>query len=207
MVTRVCQSCQQSYQTNPAVRLKYCSIQCAGKAKVRGEFANCAHCGTSFWRFASKPNQTLCSKSCATSVRNLGPSNPSYSRDITGERNPMYGRGKVGPDNPMYGRRKEQAPRWLGGVKIRKDGYILAVAPDDHPYPADSHKGSGLKYVLQHRLVMEQHLGRYLEPGEVVHHIDENPSNNDISNLRLFASQAEHMRIGHGRESATDGPD
>ncbi len=117
----------------------------------------------------------------------------------------MYGKGFKGADNPMYGRRKQLAPTWKGGVKIRKDGYVLAVAPDDHPYPADLHGPSGLKYVLQHRLVMEQHLGRYLEPSEVVHHIDENPSNNDISNLQLFGSQSEHIRVGHGSKAGVAG--
>ena len=35
--------------------------------------------------------------------------------------------------------------------------------------------------IHQHRLVMEKHIGRYLTKDEVVHHIDENPKNNDIS--------------------------
>ena len=33
-----------------------------------------------------------------------------------------------------------------------------------------------------------------LKPGHVVHHIDRNDLNNDISNLAVFASQADHMR-------------
>lgn len=108
----------------------------------------------------------------------------------------MYGKGLKGADNPSYGKRGEQSSRWKGGRKVRKDGYTLVVAPPDHPYPADAYHGS-IKYILEHRLVMEQHLGRYLEPTEVVHHIDGNPRNNDISNLRLYASQAEHMKNEH----------
>jgi hypothetical protein len=103
-----------------------------------------------------------------------------------------------GAENPMFGRRKEECPRWNGGIKTRTDGYILAVAPDNHPYPSDI-TSSGTKYVLLHRLIMEARLGRFLEPGEVVHHRDGDPSNNDPSNLELFASQADHIRIGHGR--------
>lgn len=109
----------------------------------------------------------------------------------------MYGRGLAGKANPMYGKRKELAPRWNGGRKVRKDGYVLVVAPDNHPLVADSSHGSGLKYILEHRYVMEKHLGRYLEHGEVVHHIDGNPSNNAIENLRLFSHQGSHMHLGH----------
>jgi hypothetical protein len=44
---------------------------------------------------------------------------------------------------------------------------------------------------------MEAALGRYLRPEEVVHHIDGNPSNNRLDNLRLFASQSDHIREAH----------
>ncbi len=105
----------------------------------------------------------------------------------------MFGVNRSGPLNPNYGKRKAASHKWKGGRKIRKDGYVLVVAPDNHPYPSDIHKASGLKYILEHRLVAEQKLGRYLLPTEVVHHIDENPSNNSPENLRVFASQTEHV--------------
>ena len=108
----------------------------------------------------------------------------------------MYGRGKSGSDNPMFGKIKDKAPRWTGGRKKRKDGYVMIVAPDNHPYPSYI-KSSGTKYILEHRHVMEQYLGRFLDPSEVVHHIDGDPSNNAIHNLQLFSSQAEHIINGH----------
>lgn len=197
MIERICTYCQKPYQTYPAFRLKYCSSACTGADRKRGVFVPCAQCGKDFYKRPSQPAATFCSKSCKTTASNLTAANPSYSRDISGERNPMYGKGMNGADNPMYGRRKELAPQWKGGRKVRKDGYVLVVAPDDHPYPADQHKASGLKYVLEHRLIMERHLGRYLQPGEVVHHRDINPNNNDLSNLQLFACQADHISIGH----------
>jgi len=134
-------------------------------------------------------------------ARNLTDANPSYKRDISGDKNPMFGKGLKGVDNPMFGKRKELSVNWKGGRKVRQDGYVLIVAPDDHPHPADSFRASGLKYILEHRYVMEQHIGRYLSPAEVVHHIDGNPRNNNIENLRLYASQAEHIRQEHGRKS------
>lgn len=48
--------------------------------------------------------------------------------------------------------------------------------------------------VSMSHIVMERHLGRYLLPEEVVHHIDGDPYNNEISNLVLFPSAKEHMR-------------
>lgn len=47
---------------------------------------------------------------------------------------------------------------------------------------------------LQHRWVMQQHLGRPLEDGEVVHHIDGDKTNNNIDNLELHTTHSEHMK-------------
>lgn len=52
----------------------------------------------------------------------------------------------------------------------------------------------------EHRVVAERVLGRPLQPGEVVHHEDENKRNNDPANLIVFVNQAEHARhhkLGH----------
>lgn len=84
--------------------------------------------------------------------------------------------------------RPERNHFWNGGRTVDKAGYILVKAPG---HPHKNYQG----YVREHRLVMEQKLGRYLEPGEVVDHIDGDTSNNDPSNLRLFASNAEHLRV------------
>lgn len=77
-------------------------------------------------------------------------------------------------------------PRWKGGVKIKTSGYIL-IQNTDHPH----HNKQG--YVPEHRLVMEKHLGRYLHPKEVVHHINEIISDNRLENLQLFKNNGEHM--------------
>ena len=41
------------------------------------------------------------------------------------------------------------------------------------------------------RLLMEEHLGRPLDRSEVVHHIDKDPLNNEISNLKVM-TRGEH---------------
>ncbi len=84
----------------------------------------------------------------------------------------------------------EKNPRWKGRVK-RSSGYY-AIRKTDHPFA--SRDG----YVMEHRLVMEEHLGRYLTPEEDVHHINGIKTDNRIENLELL-SKSEHARL-HGLE-------
>jgi len=69
---------------------------------------------------------------------------------------------------------------WRGGRTITKAGYVMIWAPD---HPTCQHKTK--KYVLEHRLVMEEMLGRLMLPSETVHHKDGNRQNNDPANLEL----------------------
>jgi len=64
--------------------------------------------------------------------------------------------------------------------------YKWVKAPAEHPYATKK----GL--IQQHRLVAETMVDRYLKPEEVVHHIDGNTLNNDVSNLMIFATAKEH---------------
>jgi len=88
-------------------------------------------------------------------------------------------------------RKGKKHPQWKGGRKKRKNGYHEIYCPS-HPYAHD-------KYVCEHRLIMEQHLGRYLKPEEVVHHINGDIHDNRIENLELFPSNKEHMEF-HTKE-------
>lgn len=46
----------------------------------------------------------------------------------------------------------------------------------------------------EHQIIMEKHIGRKLKKDEVVHHIDGNKRNNEISNL-LLTTRSEHAKI------------
>ena len=91
-------------------------------------------------------------------------------------------RSKHGRGSPM-----EKNYFWKGGRAVDTDGYILVKSPD-HPYATKA------GYVREHRLIMEEKLGRYLLPVEVVHHKDQNHNNNAPDNLQVFQTNGAHLR-------------
>lgn len=94
-------------------------------------------------------------------------------------------------DAPRLGpgaRRGEANPSWRGGRHVDLDGYVTVPTPEGHP------GARRIGRILEHRLVMERALGRPLEPTEVVDHIDGLTLHNAPSNLRVFASNGDHLR-------------
>lgn len=95
-------------------------------------------------------------------------------------------------------RAAEGHPNWKGGRRLDQKGYVEVYVP---LHPA-AKKPTG--YVYEHRLVMEVVLGRYLRPREVPDHRDNHPLHNWPDNLRLFATNAAHLKATlSGREKAS----
>ena len=84
--------------------------------------------------------------------------------------------GKASPLRP----RGAKCWNWKGGRQKKSEGYILVKAPN-HPFTC-KYKG----YVLEHRLVMEKKIKRYLNPWEIIHHINGVRDDNRIENLQLL---------------------
>jgi hypothetical protein len=83
-------------------------------------------------------------------------------------------------------RRGENCQNWKGGVTRDAEGYLRKQAPQ-HP------RAHGNGYVLLHRLILEEKLGRYLLPDEVAHHIDFDKTNNRPDNLMPMKA-SEHIQ-------------
>lgn len=78
---------------------------------------------------------------------------------------------------------------YVCGRSIDQDGYASVICPPEYREMATKNGR-----VLEHRLVKAREIGRNLHPLEVVDHIDGIRLHNSPSNLRLFASNAEHLR-------------
>jgi len=65
------------------------------------------------------------------------------------------------------------------GDKTRKTSHIVLLKKPGHP------NANPRGYILEHRFVMAEKLGRPLRTEEIVHHKDGNPMNNALDNLEV----------------------
>lgn len=109
-------------------------------------------------------------------------------------------KGKIGSLSPGFGKKasiearakmresqQRRANETRYGRKLHSQGYVLVYDPSN---PSSDRSG----YVLEHRLVMERHLGRYLKSDEIVHHLNENKADNRLENLELV-TRVTHAKI------------
>ncbi|MHA1402004.1 MAG: HNH endonuclease, partial [Candidatus Heimdallarchaeaceae archaeon] len=92
-----------------------------------------------------------------------------------------------GQNNPNYGKYGKYASNWRNGKTKNNKGYVLVLKPE---HPLANNNGR----IYEHRLIMEEKLGRYLTKDEVVHHINNKKDDNRIENLILFTNESEHQK-------------
>ncbi|WP_050636171.1 HNH endonuclease [Candidatus Stoquefichus sp. SB1] len=95
-------------------------------------------------------------------------------------------------DDAMYlirskNKQNENCNFWNGGRKQIKKGYIMIL---DKLHPKADING----YVMEHRVIVEKSIGRYLKDDEVVHHINGIKNDNRIENLKIMKF-GEHTRF------------
>jgi len=105
----------------------------------------------------------------------------TFCKSCTGRRQGKKNKGSKHPPVKRPERTGNKHPSWKGGRYISHDGYVVvSVRSGRNP----NRSGWG-NYRKEHLVVMEEHLGRKLTRGEVVHHIDGDKQNNKLSNLYL----------------------
>ena len=83
---------------------------------------------------------------------------------------------------------------WKGGRRNDGQGYVMLRRPE-HPMAQSN------GYVYEHRLVMSEHIGRILEKGEEVHHINGIRDDNRPENLTVIKSgKHQKLHADHRRE-------
>jgi hypothetical protein len=150
----------------------FCSMACRALADRQEKV--CQNCGVTFWKRGRMSGRMFCSPKCANEGARIAPI-------LCAECGTSFRRGK--PSNRFCSRTcsaKANARKRPGQLR-NPAGYILEWNP---PHPNAAKSG----YVMQHRRVMAEVMGRPLTKDEVVDHINGVKDDNRPENLRVLTA-------------------
>lgn len=166
-----CQTCGVRFVRKQKTTGLYCSPACWYAAYDAKNKKTCPICGKEFEGHSS---QKTCSYKCADKSRRTAKRNTRCAQCGKPLKPNCHPRTKFCSHRcGLLDRdRRGQLHAAEGTRTLHSNGYVLLKV--------------GKKWVLEHRHVMQQKLGRSLEEHERVHHKDGNRSNNNPSNLELW---------------------
>lgn len=180
----ICQMCGKDYIDN-RIESKFCSRQCAGKAHITN-MRTCPVCQKVF--HAKRTKIIYCTPECS---RIAHTQKEVVYCELCGKE--LLRTPTVIKKNKHHFCSKEHYDEWLIDHHEKK-GVLVNNGIYHHGQGYIFRYQSSKNYKAEHRLVMEQCLGRPLRSDEIVHHKDGNKQNNDISNLEIV-TRAEHIEI------------
>lgn len=148
---------------------RFCSRACQLKHVLAAKTRTCPICGKSFVARSVTTHKVTCGPECADKYRRKPRANCLICGKPCNRRLSTY----CSRTCLMTGRNRK-------GEKRRPDGFIR---PGGNGYMAIKVNG---RWMMQHRHVMEQSLGRPLEKHERVHHKNGNRADNRPENLELW---------------------
>lgn len=207
---KTCQHCNKpfpAYTKEQATRNKSCGKNCSAALTGLGNSGpkpieqrkltkvQCAVCGVEVLRADSwlkRVAAPTCSKQCNGALRGQ-----------EWKKHASKGRSRWKPES-------EQAliermtgatnPAWKGGLTYRNRKGAYASQPIRYVRCPVQLLAMARKdgYVMEHRLLVAQAIGRPLTRAEAVHHVNHDATDNRLENLMLFATNGQHKAFEHG---------
>lgn len=196
-IKRICRNCGKEFETILACikmgRGKSCSLKCRDEFNRKQRARPCRICQK---LFNGSKRKKCCSIECANIGRSKTKSgkHPPHLMGIGFDKKNFipWNKGTKGISKPNItsfkpGReapRGKDHPSYKGGRKITDYGYIQVLNPERQGH-----------YIMEHRLIMEQYIGRKLLPNEIIHHKNGIKDDNRIENLEIVLKKTHFGKV------------